>query len=696
MGCCDRGASLRRWFMTVDSANPRDIALASLVEGFDMMLADTPKCVTDQDRYLLGPARMTCDRAHEKLGWGTSADNWHYPLGTGQLLSMGLAGIAETAATNAAKFDGRQAAYLRAIAYCYGEARAYVADWASVADKAGRADLAATCRALVDGPPQTLAQAAQLLWLALPIRNTVLSSTLGRLDQHLCPFLTTDLAAGTITRQAAQELIDELVLKINDIWTGEGLMTMAVAGRDADGTDRTNPLSEMFVDAAIRLHQVNPQVCVRLHANTPEAFRQKVAQLQLAPANQCTILNDEAIIPILTNAGLPEDLAANYCCDGCNEIVFDGESTIHFHSVEAVKSLELTLFNGQDCPTLDGGPVISGNLFAGDGEHETAGGTTRGHASGDITQMTSFQQVFEAFMDQYLFQVTKVIEQLHEQHDDGQTNKAIPPFLAGTFPESLATGIDPVDGGVRRQVIMLFSCSIATAADGLAAIKRVVFDDRAATLAELLDALRADWIGHDALRKRCLAAPKFGNDDPYVDDLVVEIADRFADSVTSYPTPFRDGLWPALFCFRFNVFAMIAGATPDGRKRGEPIAEHLSPVPGRASSGPTAVIHSQARAPLHKMVGTAVTHISLSRSALGSGDQAIATIRSLTQAALDLGLMVINLPVYDVEQMKRAQEHPEQYADLIVRVWGFSERFVNLDKRLQDHIIARAAHNAAG
>ena len=682
--------------MTDGSANPRDAALASLVEGLAIMLADTPKDVSGQDRYLLGPARMTCDRVHEMLNWGVSADNWHYPLGVRQLLSMGLAGIADTAAANAATLTGREAAYLRAIAYCYGEVRSYVSAWASAAEKAGRADLAANCRALVDGPPQTFAQAAQLLWLAIPIRNGLHSSTLGRLDQHLYPYLAADLAAGTITRDAAQDLIDELVLKINDIWTGEGLMTMAVAGRDADGTDRTNAVSDMFVDAAIRLHQVNPQVCVRLHGNTPEAFRQKVAELQLAPANQCTILNDEAIISTLTNAGLPADLAANYCCDGCNEIIFDGESTIHFHSVEAVKSLELTMFNGRDCPTPDGGPIVSGNLFTRDGEHETTGGSTRGHAAGDVTQMTSFEQVFEAFMDQYLFQVAKVIEQLHEQHDDGQTNRAIPPFLAGTFPESLATGIDPVDGGVRRQVMMVFSSSIATAADGLAAIRRVVFEDHACTLAELLDALRADWVGHDALRKRCLAAPKFGNDDPYVDDLVVEIADRFADVVTSYPTPFRDGLWPALFCFQFNVFAMIAGATPDGRKRGEPIAEHLSPVPGRAVAGPTAVIQSQAKAPLHKMIGTAVTHISLSRSALGGGDQATATIRSLTQAALDMGLMVITLPVYDVEQMKDAQANPEQYADLIVRVWGFSERFVNLDTRMQDHIIARAVNNEAG
>jgi formate C-acetyltransferase len=622
-------------------------------------------------------------------------------MGTGQLLAMGLKGIADAARKNAGSAsDEVRARNLLSISRSYDRVRTYVEKHAALArttaaagDEQARERLmtvASNCDALAAGPPSTFHQAIQLLWFALPLRNRAGSSTLGRLDQHLYPFYRRDVDRGLLTEEFAQALVDELMTKIDRIWTGDGLMTLAVAGLRPDGTDATNDVSYMLMDAKQRLRLTNPQINVRLHARSSDAFRRRTAEMQVSRTGQCTVLNDEAIVPALIASGEPEDLARNYCCDGCNELIYDGESTIAFLIVEAVKCLELTLFNGEDCPVPEGTELRANYLLAREGNRAVSSAAVRGHRSGDFARMTTFEQVFEAFMDQYTRQLDELVECLCRTSRHQVAEMASPPFLSGTFPECLRTGADLLRGGVRRQVFMLFSGSLPTVADGLAAIKKVVFEDRAATPEELLEALRAGWVGHDALRHECMAAPKFGNDDPAVDAIAARLVDRFADHIASRKHDLPGPLHPALFCNEFNRFAMLAAATPDGRRRGEPIAEHFSPVPGRARRGPTAVINSMARSDLSRMTGVAVSHISLSRTALGTDAEAADIVLGLTAAALKMGLLVVNFPVYDVEQLRLAQQDPERYADLLVRVWGFSERFVTLDRRVQDHIIARA------
>ena len=240
---------------------------------------------------------------------------------------------------------------------------------------------------------------------------------------------------------------------------------------------------------------------------------------------------------------------------------------------------------------------------------------------------------------------------------------------------------------------IFFGGSIPTVADALAAVREVVFERKLCTPAELLDALRADFAGHEPLRLQLLAAPKFGNDIPAVDQLAADIALEMCRHVKAYPTATGKPIWPALFNHTYNDEAKIVGATPDGRRWKDPICEHYSPTPGRARRGPTAVIRSITRGPLAEACGTSIFNISLSRTFLPRTQNGVERLRHLLDGALKLGAAVMNVAIYDVELLREAQRNPQGHEDLIVRVWGYSARFGDLSEDQQNHIIARTIAN---
>jgi len=672
-----------------------------LVEWFRVMLDETPieidPAAADE---IVGPAHLNCQAAAEKFPGVSGWDNVHFPMGFEQLLNLGLPGIAERARWNAESTSGREAHYLLSIAAAYEAACDFCRRWGTeaeslAAEAAGDARdrlllIGKTCRALAEGKPQNFLQAVQLTWFGLAMRNGPSFSPLGRWDLYLYPFYKADLDGGRQTPEKAQALIDELFAKVDSIGWGDGLMNLMLSGVDREGNEVTNDLTFMMMDTGRRLKIACPQINIRLHENSPEALRRKVTELQLGATAKGTIFNDDVVIPMLASMGMPIEMARNYSCDGCNEIVIDGESLVDFCAVDASKSLELMLFNGRDV-ALEEGTVLRANYhYRNDHPPEVSSRATRGYETGDFAEMDSFEEVSEAFIDQFLYQAEQVLDRFCEMVHHSWTDGVTPPFLAGSFSTCLESGKDPLRGGAKWRSFMLFSGSIPTVADSLAAIKKVIFEDRICTAEELLQALTDDWEGHERLRQRFLAAPKFGNDDDYVDAIAVEIVRRFSDFVYGYDGQLGYPIAPALFFHTFNLESMSTGATPDGRKRGEPMAEHFCPVPGRAVNGPTAVINSMSKAPLSQMAGTAVTHVSLSRSALGTPEQAPNLMRTLVDAALEMGLVCTTFPLYAVEQMIEAQDHPERFPDLMVRVWGFSERFIKLDRRMQDHLIARA------
>ena len=625
------------------------------------------------------------------------ADNCHFPMNP-SFLQYGFAGIMSLALKAKEGLDEEKSAFLQAIIDTYDAVCKFIERHAekaeqmafSASDENERRRLeaiAANCRVISKGAPQNFIQAVQLFWFAWRLRNIFFSSTIGRLDQYLYPFYKRDIEIGSLTKQEAFSILCELWENFNLANSGDTLMNLMVGGQDRQGNDATNELSFMMIDTALAVRKSEPHLNVRIHKGTPQAFIDKVVDLILLGHGQGTIYCDDHLIPSLVNHGIPPESARNYSNDGCTEVVIDGESGIRFWQMEAVKSLELALFNGEE-NVLPGEPVShkwTDKMPA----FPVKTSLKTGYRSGDMTRMNSFEEVYQAFLKQYLYQVDVFLKKISNAMEEDRDNETCSPFLAGTFPTCISTGNDPFRGGFTVENYQLLSGSIPTVADALAAIKKVVFDERFCTMAELLEALRANFEGFEYLRQKLLSAPKFGNDDDYVDCIAADIAKRFCERVSSFITPNGKPIWPGIYNIDFNMFAKIVGATPDGRRWKDPICEHYSPTPGRAKSGPTSVIRSATKAPLAKGCAASPFHISLSRSAVPQNEKGKAIVRSLLLTAIELGAVVFNIAIYDVDVLKKAKQNPEMYEDVIVRVWGFNARFVDLSEDLQDHIIAR-------
>ena len=304
--------------------------------------------------------------------------------------------------------------------------------------------------------------------------------------------------------------------------------------------------------------------------------------------------------------------------------------------------------------------------------------------------MGSFDEFLEAFMRQYLHHVELGVAAQTDKMKHLAAEAVSSPVMAGTFDSVLRSGIDPHRGGVAVMEQAMFLGSLGTVADSLAAVRKIVFEEEACTPAGLLEALADDWKGHESLRCRCAAAPKFGNDDDYVDLIIADVIRRTLEHMGSLPSYGGVPVWPCLFNHGFVGTAQMCGATPDGRHWMDPVGEHFSPTPGRAVKGPTAVIRSVTKAPLADCVGVAIFHIALARSVAPRGEKSRALIESLINTAFRLGATVMNVAIYDVDALKDAKSHPEKHEDLIIRVWGYSARFTSLSEDMQDHIIARA------
>jgi pyruvate-formate lyase len=644
--------------------------------------------------YKNEPIELWNKLREEDIFWGV--DNCHFPINK-SFLSIGYNGIIEKASVDNSEHSEEQIEFLAAIKRVYEAAAEYIRIHALEAEKRIKASndlenqetlvIADNCRHLCENAPESFTQAVQLFWFTWRLRG-MFTSSIGRLDQYLYPFYKKDIDKGTLTKEKALEILCELWEAFNEAGTGDTLKNLMLGGVDAEGKDAVNELSYLMLEASIKLKMPEPHINVRLHSASPEEFIKKTVELQLIGQGQPTIYNDDVLIPSLICHGIPKSSARNYSNDGCTELVIDGESGIFFDQMEAVKSFELTLFNGEENCNIPIEPFIK------KWTHSMPGSivNTRlkvGYKSGDLTEMNSFDEVYEAFLKQYLYQTDIMLENMCLEMKKLKENEVSSLFISGAFPLCLEKAEDPLRGGFNIECYELLSGSITTVADCLAGIKRIVFEEKYCSMKELLEALIANFQGREALRQKLLNAPKFGNDDDFVDLIAADIAKSFCEHVLKYKTPNGKPIWPGLYNIDFTTFAKILGATPDGRKAGDPIAEHFSPTPGRAKSGPTAVVLSAVKAPLYLGFASSPLHITLSRSSIPLDETGKLMLMNLLKTSLKLGVDVLNIAIYDSEILRQAKIYPERYEDIVVRVWGFNARFVDLTEELQDHIIAR-------
>jgi len=624
-------------------------------------------------------------------------DNMHYPLGDA-FFHYGITGIIQKT-EEAHKGLYAEEGYIKAVCEVYKLILTYIEKHAVLAktmsektsnidEKIRLEEIATNCKALTQGAPETFAQALQLFWFMYVVRNPFGSGCIGRLDQKLLLFYENEKKMGVIDKGKVIKLIIEFYTYLNEMGTGDTLRNLMLSGQDAKGNDETNEVTYLFLEAYEKSGDAEPHLNVRLHKKSPLKLIKMCVALLGTGKGQPTLYFDDNIIPAMEQAGISHDFACRYANDGCTETVIDGASSITFLQHEMVKTVELTLFNGRENPSIYPVKMKKSNRFGPTMEPKTA--LVLGYESGDVTMMESFDGIYAAFERQLTFQINQWLQLIERKLEADEKYTVTSPLVGGSLKLCLENGRDPLrGGGFLVGNYQLLSGSIGTAADCLMGIQSAVYDNKWCTMKELVDALSCDFKGQEVLRQRLLHSPKYGNGEEQVDAIAARIAAKFIELVNKYRNESGKCVWPGLYDIDFKISANITGATPDGRKFRDPIGEHCSPTPGMAKKGPTAILESASKLPMRDGYASSPLHLTLDKGSFIMGAEKDKILYRMLSAAREQGIPVLNISMYSREELIEVKKHPEHYPDLVVRVWGFNARFVELDEELQEHIIRR-------
>lgn len=636
-------------------------------------------------------------------------DNCHYPMAD-SYLQYGIDGVIRIAAETLETLKNNlqselqdqtqlDIAYLESLLHVWKRFRQFVADHMVLALECAKQEtsdtkkkryekIAKICQNLTINKPNTFCEALQLFWFTYLFRSPFGAGCIGRLDQLLYPFYKHDCEMGIWDQQEAEKMLEEMFARMNEINTGDTLRNLMLSGQDAKGNDQTNEITYLILVAYENTGGSEPHLNVRFHEKTPKKLRDNCINMLSSGSGQPTIYFDEAVLHAMEKAGICHEDACQYANDGCTETVIAGKSAIVFWQYEMVKTVELTLFGGNENPCVKPVSMKKNSIHGADFVPKT--NLLIGIESKKTQELTTFSEFLSAFFEQMDHQLDHYFLMIKQKMQEDQTVSITSPFTAGTFEKCLRTGKDPLrGGGFDITNYQLLSGSIGTAADCLYAIQSAVYEKKLVTMEELIKALSVDFEGYEVLRQQLLHLPKYGNDKKEVDALAKQIADHFLARVNAFRGPEDTLLYPGLYNIDFKIFANVTGATPDGRRFRDAIAEHCSPTPGAAKNGPTAILNSASTLPMKEGFASSVLHLTLDKNGYSMGADRIKIIDTLLHASEKKKIPVLSLTMYDKAELLDAQLHPEKHLDLIVRVWGFQARFTELDKELQDHIINR-------
>ncbi|MBP3323254.1 MAG: hypothetical protein J6M16_03590 [Clostridia bacterium] len=621
-------------------------------------------------------------------------DNYHFPMGTAYL-KLGISGVAEKALKKSRETDSdRSKSLLLGIYEVYNEIALYLKRYSTAIKNCGVKSnklnrISENLEHLSTKAPEHFDEAVQLVYIMWKLR--VLSSCgadIGRLDNQLKDYYEKDISTGYLSENEAYSLITDLWLMINEHNSGDTLINVMLGGINPDGSDSSSDLSVLMLDVTKKLKMTEPHVSVRVHKNMNPKLYKKMLETAAQGQGQAAMFNDEVIIPSLVNFGVAKEHACCYTNDGCCEVMLDGISSIEFLHIDAVATFELAFNNGDfaGCDYRRPSKYFHKNNSA-DLKYPDV---VPGFESGKIEECENFEEFYKCFLKQYRMQVRNKAANLRRMYHDRLINGEASLLVNGSFESVLESGKDYIAGGLLFDNYMLFSGSIPTAADCLVAIKKIVFDEKKYTAKEIKKAILKNYEGYEEMRKALKNAPKFGNDIDEVDLLAADIAEHFCEWLNEYRNETGFPIMPALYGWRFLDEAHAIAATPDGRKYADPIAEHYCATPGAAVSGPTAQIISAAKAKsaIDSASGITVFHITLPAS-FSSFDEKMMVLDTLIEGARESGLPHMCVGIYDASVLKDAQKCPEKHRDVIVRVWGYSARFTDLCKEMQDHVISR-------
>jgi trans-4-hydroxy-L-proline dehydratase len=531
--------------------------------------------------------------------------------------------------------------------------------------------MAQACRQVPARGACTLFEATQSLWLAHILtcgEDGINANSIGRLDQILHPYYQADLEAGRITRDEAVELMEELACKL---YLDYDVQAITLGGQDDQGDDATNETSLIILEATDKVGFVR-DVSVRLSSASPERLVTKSAELVARGGGIPFIFNDDCFIPALSDRGIALEDARNYAPIGCIELTVPGRANPHAVSgwFNAAKCLELALFDGVDPCT----------------------GAQLGPRTGLLNDLGSYEALYDAYCSQVSFFAERMVYHCN-RGELAQREWGPLPCWSVLTDDCIARGRDITDGGAVYNYHSVCFLGTANTADALCAMKRLVYEEHRVDAGELLAALRVDFDGHEPLRKRLLtAAPKYGNDMAEVDAIAARVANDFIDLMDRAGSPLGGRYFVHLFTFLCNIdFGAGTGATPDGRRAGEPLAYSLSAHQGRDTEGVTAMLQSLARLPHERAAGATAAIIDLDPQMV-AGDTGVDRLAQLIGTAVAMKVGQLQFNVTTVERLRKAQEDPERYGNIPVRVAGYSQKFNLLTKALQDHVMARTKH----
>lgn len=544
--------------------------------------------------------------------------------------------------------------------------------------------IAENCRVVPAHKPETFQQAIQMYWFVHIGVTTELNPwdalSPGRLDQHLIPFYRKGIEDGTLTRDKAKELLECLWVKFNnqpappkvgitlkESSTYTDFANLNTGGVTSEGADGVNDVSYIILEVMDEMKLLQPSSNVQISKKTPHAFLKKACEVSRKGWGQPAMYNTDSIIQELLNAGKTIEDAREGGASGCVETgAFGKEAYILTGYFNLPKILELTMYNGFD--------KNSGKQL----------GLQLGYAS----DFKTYDEFFEAFKKQlhYFTDVkvkgNNVIEKIYAEHMPAT-------FLSVITSDCIKKGKDYNAGGARYNTNYIQGVGIGTLSDCLAAVKYNVYDKQKFTMKELMEAMDDNFEGHEDIYNLVSnKTPKYGNDDDYADEIMVQAFDAYYSEVTGRKNmkggSYRIDMLPTT-CHVY--FGSVMGAAPNGRLANKPLSEGISPEKGADRKGPTAVIKSAAKMD-HLKTGGTLLNQKFTPASL-AGDQGLENLSALVRSYFSMDGHHIQFNVIDRKVLLDAQKNPNEYKDLIVRVAGYSDHFNNLDRALQDEIINR-------
>jgi len=554
--------------------------------------------------------------------------------------------------------------------------------------KAELLQIAEVCRWVPAHAPRNLWEAIQMYWFVHLGTVTELngwdSMNPGHIDQHLYPFYEQGIADGTLTRDKAKELLSCLWIKFNnqpappkvgvtalESGTYNDFTNINIGGIDRDGKSAVNELSYMILEIQEELHELQPGLSIHIASETPDDFLLEGIRVIRQGHGYPSVFNPDTYVQELVREGKSLADAREGGCSGCIEVgAFGKEAYLLTGYLNTPKILEITLNNGIDPET----------------------GKRLGLQTGDARAFESFDALYEAWRQQMIYfvnlklAVNNYIERMFSLY-------APATFLSLYIDDCIEKGKDYYSGGARYNTTYIQCTGLGTITDSLAALKKHVFEDHRYTMDEVLEACTHNWDGQEKMRQYIRNhTPFFGNDDTYADQIALRVYNDLVEAIEGRPNT-RGGrtYLNMLSTTCHNYFGSVCGATPNGRMAHFAISDGTSPAHGSDTHGPTAVIKSLGKLDQTKSGGT-LLNVRLVPSLLKTRDDQ-RKLASLIRAYFKFGGHHIQFNIVDTATLRDAQQHPDDYRDLLVRVAGYSDYFNDMTEQLQNEIIARTENS---